>query len=58
MKSLHFNASNYRKINFRLTSNIDLVFYSLENQKRLAQTKVHYIFFSLSETKRLTNIQK
>ena len=38
-----------------LTNSIYFVFSSLQNQRRLAQTKDHYKFFTLSEKNRLTN---
>ena len=32
--------------------------FSIKVKKRLIQTKVHFKFFNLSESKRLTNLQK
>ena len=48
----------YRKPNSPLTSSIYLVFLPLEMQERLKQTKVYHTFFTLSEKKRPTNLQK
>ena len=50
--------STYRKINVLLTNSIYFVFFSLKNQRRLAQTKVHYKFLPLSEKQQLRNLQK
>ena len=52
-KTKHFATPNklftYRKINLLLTNSIYLFFFSLKNQRRLAQSKVHYKFFSLKK---------
>ena len=50
--------SKYRKINLLLLNCTDLVFSSLEIQRRLLQTKVYHKFFTLAEKKQLTNLQK
>ena len=59
-KNLHFAKSNqistYRILNFPLTSGIYFVFLpAVEMQKTLEQTKVYYLFLTLSEKKQSTN---
>ena len=47
-----------RRINSLLTNSIYLVFSSLKNQQRFAQSKVTHRFFTLPEnTKKLTNLK-
>ena len=59
MINLYVNTSNYLHIEkFTSHKHYYLVFSSLDVQRRLRQIKVHYIFFTLSEKKRLTNLQK
>ena len=50
--------STYRELNLLLIISIYLIFFSLEMQRELLQTKVYYKLLDSSEQKRITNLQK
>ena len=52
------STSAFRKIGLLLINNIYFIFCSLEIQERLRQTKLYYNLYTLSERKRLPNLQK